>query len=130
MSDVPLLDSLEEARPPDVADAQWNAAMSGLRAFLVSGHADEALRLGWPPDELYRVPELWSQIHLTGCALLIGDRLVYETRRKALAGLGGDEPHLRARDYTINFCRQHSGRDLETAKAMVRDALAAKGTQP
>ena len=38
--------------------------------------ADEALRLGWPEDELFQVPVLWSQIHLTGTGLAIGDREV------------------------------------------------------
>jgi hypothetical protein len=129
--------------------------MRGLSAFLRNGHGAEAERLRWPPDELYRVPELWSQVHLTGCALLIGDRevvevtaaairiktasgatlsfyrkpevdyrLVYETRRKALApNLGDDEAHFRAFDHAVSFCRQHSGCDLEQAKALVRDAI-------
>jgi hypothetical protein len=52
--------------------------MRGLSAFLRDSHGAEAERLGWPPDELYRAPELWSQIHLAGCALLIGDREVTE----------------------------------------------------
>jgi hypothetical protein len=150
-----LLGAAERARPPDVKAAQWDAAMSGLSAFLRGGHGAEAERLGWPPDELYRVPELWSQIHLTGCALLIGDRevtditadairiktasgatlsfyrkpqadyrLVYETRRKALASLGEDEARHRAYDHVVSFCRQHTGCDLETAKATVLAAIA------
>jgi hypothetical protein len=120
----------------------------------------EAERLGWPPDELYRVPELWSQIHLAGCALLIDDRevvavtaeaiqiktdsgatlsfyrkpqpdygLIYRERLKALRGLGGGEAHFRALDYAINFCRQHSGCDLEEAKKLVRAAIAKPATQ-
>jgi hypothetical protein len=52
--------------------------MRGLSAFLRAGHGAEAERLGWPSDELYHVPELWSQIHLAGCALLIGDREVVD----------------------------------------------------
>jgi hypothetical protein len=131
------------------------AAMRGLWTFLANGHGDEAERLGWPSDELYRVPELWSQIYLAGCALLIGDRevteitpaeiriktasgstlafrrkpevdyrLVYEMRRKALASnLGDDEAHFRAFDYAVSFCREHSGCDLEKAKALVRAAI-------
>jgi hypothetical protein len=75
---------IEDARPDDAADAQWDAAMRGLSAFLRDGHAAEAERLGWPPDELYRLPELWSQIHLAGCALLIGDREVVEITSAAI----------------------------------------------
>jgi hypothetical protein len=41
-----------------------------------AGHGDEAERLGWPKDELYAIPQLWSQINLCGAALLIGDREV------------------------------------------------------
>jgi hypothetical protein len=50
--------------------------MRGLRAFLAAGHADEALRIGWSHDELFRVPPLWSRIELCGVGLLIGDREV------------------------------------------------------
>ena len=67
---------LRAARPPDVSDVHWEVAKRGLRAFIAAGHGDEAERLGWPRDELYRVPELWSQISLCGAGLLIGDREV------------------------------------------------------
>jgi hypothetical protein len=73
-----ILEAAEAARPPDVFDAPWRAAMDGLKVFLLSGHGDEAERLGWPAAELYAVPKLWSQIHLCGVALLIGDREVIE----------------------------------------------------
>jgi hypothetical protein len=63
-------------QPPDATDVQWDVAMRGLRTFLAAGHGAEAERLGWPKDELYAVPKLWSQIHLCGAALLIGDREV------------------------------------------------------
>ena len=56
-------------------------------------------------------------------------RLVYETRRKSLASLGGDEPHFRAFDFAVSFCRQHSGCDLEEAKKLVRAAIAKPATQ-
>ena len=59
----------------------WTRAPGGVRlkdwsSFLFSGWADEALRLGWPHDELFRVPSLWSRVDLCGAALLIGDREV------------------------------------------------------
>jgi hypothetical protein len=55
-------------------------------------------------------------------------RLVYETRRKALVlNLGADEAHFRAVDFAINFCRQHSGVDLEEAKKQVWGAIAKEG---
>jgi len=50
--------------------------MRGLRTFLATGRADEALRLGWTKDELFRVPPLWARVDLCGAALLIGDREV------------------------------------------------------
>ena len=86
-----LLLRIERARPNNVNEAQWDEAMRGLRTFLAMGGADEALRLGWPHDELFRVPELWSQIHLCGAALLIGDHEVIgitptEIRIKASSG--------------------------------------------
>ena len=74
----PLLYDIEEARPHDVNDAQWDVAMRGLRTFLATGRADEALRLGWTKDELFRVPPVWARVDLCGAALLIGDREVVE----------------------------------------------------
>jgi hypothetical protein len=153
-----LLCDIEEARPPDATDAQWDAAMSGVRTFLASGRADEAMRLGWPHDELFAVPSLWANV--AACGLLIGDRevtavtadkiqiktasgatlsfyrrlqpdyaLVYRERLKALRGLGGDEQHFRAFDHAVNFCRERSGLDLEEAKALVRAAIAKAAAQ-
>jgi hypothetical protein len=69
-------DVLQAERPPDVSEDRWETALTGLRAFIAAGHGDEALSLGWQLDELYRVPQLWSQIHICGCALLIGDHEV------------------------------------------------------
>jgi hypothetical protein len=64
------------ARPPDMSEDRWEAALDGLRVFLLAGHGDEAERLGWPHDELFRVPPLWSRGDLCGAALRIGDREV------------------------------------------------------
>jgi hypothetical protein len=79
-----FLDDVRRRRPPDVSDSRWQAAIDGLGIFLAVGHGDEAERLGWPHDELYRVPKLWSQIHLCGAALLIGDREVVEVSPTAI----------------------------------------------
>ena len=73
-----LVEAAMRSRPDDVAGAQRRVAVRGLRAFLAAGHGAEAERLGWPRDELYHVPELWSQIRLCGVGLLIGDRGVTE----------------------------------------------------
>ena len=72
----PLLDDVRWRGPPDVRDADWQVAIDGLWVFLAAGHGDEAERLGWPKDELYAVPPLWSRVDLCGAALLIGDRQV------------------------------------------------------
>ena len=74
----PLLCDIEEARPHDVNDAGWDVAMRGLRTFLATGRAHEALRLGWTKGELFRVPPVWARVDLCGAALLIGDREVVE----------------------------------------------------
>jgi hypothetical protein len=74
----PLLAAVEDSRPPDVTRADWTAAIRGLRTFLTAGWGDKAEAEGWPLAELYLVPELWSQVHLCGAALLIGDREVVE----------------------------------------------------
>jgi excisionase family DNA binding protein len=55
---------------------------------------------------------------------------LYRKKRKSLVrSLGADEAHFRALDFTINLCREHSGCDLEKAKALVRAAIAKAGTQ-
>ena len=84
---------LRAVRPPDVAADRWATALHGLRAFIAAGHGVEAERLGWPRDELYRVPELWSQVHLCGVALLIGDHTVTEVY--CVRDLGSRPPHAR-----------------------------------
>jgi hypothetical protein len=53
--------------------SRWALAMFGLKRFVAQGWADQCTLLGWTKEELFRVPEFWSQIHLTGAALLIGD---------------------------------------------------------
>ena len=69
----PLLEAVDAARPPDASDTQWRPAIEGLRFFLLSGHGDEALRLGWSSDELFSVPSHWPNVSQTGAGLLIGD---------------------------------------------------------
>ena len=65
------------ARPPaDCTDDRWREATSGLERFLAGGWGDKAALIGWTPQELYRVPPLWSRIDLTGAALLVGDRRI------------------------------------------------------
>jgi hypothetical protein len=72
------------ATPPDVPPDFWRKAIDGLWVFVAAGHGAEAERLGWPRDELYRVPELWSQIHLSGAALLVCDCEVTEITAGAI----------------------------------------------
>ncbi len=79
-----FLAGVEFSPPPDVSAEHWRIAMRGLEAFLLAGHGDEAERLSWTRDELFRVPEPWSQIHLTGAALLIGDREVVDITPNAI----------------------------------------------
>jgi hypothetical protein len=73
---APFLREVKGTKPADADNRQWRSAIEGLESFLLSGWADEALRLGWPRDELYAVPPLWSRVDLCGAGLLIGDREV------------------------------------------------------
>jgi hypothetical protein len=59
-----------------IRQPRWDIAMRGLNRFLADGWGDKAAMLGWTAAELYHVPALWSQIHLTGAALMIGDSKV------------------------------------------------------
>jgi hypothetical protein len=88
---APFLREVNDAKPADATNRQWRDVIEGLESFLLSGWGDEAERLGWPKNELYAVPKLWSQIDRCGCALLIGDREVVnisstELRIKASSG--------------------------------------------
>ena len=76
---------LQAPCPPDVSDDRWETALDGLRAFIAAGYGAEAERLGWPRDELYGVPRLWSQIHLCCAGLAVGDRTVTEITSEAIA---------------------------------------------
>jgi hypothetical protein len=62
--------------PPDCLEGRWREATRGLERFVTRGWGDKAALLGWTPEELYRVPPLWSRIDLTGAALLVGYRRV------------------------------------------------------
>jgi hypothetical protein len=55
---------------------EWATAIDGLKRFVVEGWGDQACLLGWSKAELYRRPWKWAHVHLTGAALLIGDRKI------------------------------------------------------
>ena len=59
--------------------------MRGLRRFVERGYGDQATLLGWSNEELYRVPEFWSQIHLAGAALMIDDCKVVAVTEASIA---------------------------------------------
>jgi hypothetical protein len=73
---LPRRKGFEAIRPTDVSNDRWQAALRGLQAFVAGGWGQKAEAAGWSRDELFRVPELWSQVHLCGAALLIGDNEV------------------------------------------------------
>ena len=66
------------ALPASSARERRHTAVNGMRSFLDLGHGAEAERLGWPHDELFRVPPVWARVDLCGAALLIGDREVVD----------------------------------------------------
>ena len=59
--------------------------MHGLKPFVEKGYGDQAILLGWSNEELYRVPSLWSQVHLTGAALMIDDCKVVAVTEASIA---------------------------------------------
>ena len=68
--------AMRAERPDDCWMHRWSEAQRGLVGFIHAGWGDRAALLGWTAEELYRLPPLWSQIHLTGCAWLVGDKKV------------------------------------------------------
>jgi hypothetical protein len=65
--------ALSAKAPPDCWPHRWIIAQRGLLRFLIEGWGEQAALMGWTGEELYRVPPLWMQTHLTGVALLIGN---------------------------------------------------------
>ena len=112
---------LRAPRPPDVTDVAWKTAIDGLRAFIAGGYGAEAERCGWTKAELYRVPELWSQIHLTGAGLLIGDREVVgitpnEIQLKASSGASLAYYRKPAVDYGVAYRARIKQLGLDASK--------------
>jgi hypothetical protein len=77
--------AMRAGRPDDCWMHRWSEAKRGLFGFIHDGWGDRAALLGWTPEELYRLPVLWSQIHLTGRAWLIGERRVVAVTNASIA---------------------------------------------
>jgi hypothetical protein len=71
--------------PPDGRRWRWVVAQDGLKRFVAEGWGDRAALMGWTPEELYRVPPLWSRLDLTGAALLVGDKKVVAVTEASIA---------------------------------------------
>ena len=107
----PFMDDVRRRRPPDVRDADWAAALRGLRAFLAVGYDERARRLGWSKDELFAVPRLWARGDLTGGALAIGDRTVSEVTVDAIAITTASGAALRIyRNPELNYAATYRAR--------------------
>jgi hypothetical protein len=74
----------ESVRPLGCSPTKWAVAQRGLARFAAEGWGEKATRAGRRPDELYRAPDLWSQIHRTGAVLLIGDGKIVEVTEGAI----------------------------------------------
>jgi hypothetical protein len=101
-------------------------AIDGLWVFLATGHADEALCLDWPRDELFAVPKLWSRVDLCGCALQIGDREVIgitpaEIRIKTASGATPAFYRKAVVDYRLVY---------ETRLKLIRGNYASDSEEP
>jgi hypothetical protein len=77
--------ALDTEPPPDCPEQRWAAARRGLEHFVRDGWTDQAALIGWTAGELYRVPPVWSRVHLTGAALMIGDRRVVAITEASIA---------------------------------------------
>jgi hypothetical protein len=77
--------AFEAKTPPGVRAESWAKALRGLHAFVWNGWGDSAALMGWPREELYRVPPVWARIDLCGAALLIGDRKVIAVTADSIA---------------------------------------------
>jgi hypothetical protein len=87
----------ESAAPPGCPERRWAKAQYGLQRFVSEGWADQAARLGWTIEELYRVPLVWSRVDLTGAALMIGDRRVVAVTEASIVVETRSGAHLKFR---------------------------------
>ncbi len=105
---APRHKGFEAKRPPDISDARWQAALRGLQSFVAGGWAERAEAAGWTRDELFAAPQLWSQVHLIGAALAIGDNEVIavtptEIRIKTASGATQGIYRKPATDFGLMF---------------------------
>ena len=109
-------------RPLDATEVQWDAALLGLHHFLGGGWSDWALALGWSHPELFNVPARWSQIRLTGAALLVGEWNILSFDCGALVVSPPWSPISQ-----LKFRRQDDLRQLATATKCTPEALPEAG---
>ena len=109
-------------RPLDATEVQWDAALLGLHHFLGGGWSDSALALGWSHPELFNVPARWSQIRLTGVALLVGEWNILSIESGALVVSRPWSPSSQ-----LKFRRQDDLRQLATATKCTPEALPEAG---
>jgi hypothetical protein len=105
-------------RPLDATEVQWDAALLGLHHFLGGGWSDWALALGWSHPELFNVPARWSQIRLTGAALLVGEWNIMSIDSGALVVSPPWSPSSQ-----LKFRRHDDLRQLATATKCTQVAL-------
>jgi hypothetical protein len=105
-------------RPLDCTEVQWDAALLGLHRFLGGGWSDWALGLGWSHPELFNVPARWSQIRLTGAALLVGEWNILSIDSEALVVSPPWSPSSQ-----LKFRRQDDLRQLATTAKCTPVAL-------
>jgi hypothetical protein len=109
-------------RPLDATEVQWDAALLGVHHFLGGGWSDRALALGWSHPELFNVPARWSQIRLTGAALLVGEWSILSIDSGALVVSPPWSPSSQ-----LKFRRQDDLRQLATATKCTPEALPEAG---
>ena len=89
--------AFEAQSPSDCSEPRWAMAQYGLQHFVEDGWSDSAALMGWTPEELYRVPPVWSRVDLTAAALLIGDRKVIAVTEASIAIETRSGSHLKFR---------------------------------
>jgi hypothetical protein len=92
--------ALNAERPPDWWPRRWDETLRSLRAFVEGGWGDQALALGWRPEELYRPPRSLGGVNRFGWGFVIGGARVTAVTEESIT-IEEPEVWIKGRQYGL-----------------------------